>query len=346
MQIFIFSFLLTFALIKLFYPLAGVIGLLDSPGVRKHHKGMVPLVGGLAVFFSFCISLFFFGLFESSVFPLLSALLVVVVLGVTDDYMGLNFKLRLIIQLLIASLLVFFSGAELNSVGNILGIGELPLGYFVVPFTMFAIIGNINAFNMIDGIDGLSACLAIVALFSLYLSGNNELSEGHYPVLMTLIASLSAFLLINLFSRKKVFMGDSGSMLIGLVVAYFVIIFSQEGRVNAVTCLWVIAIPIMDTICIMIRRVKKGQSPFLADREHLHHIFLRAGYSDKQALVIIVMIASILAAIGLLADKYQVPEWFMFLSYLIIFAGYYQLIQHSWVLMRWLKVIHKPYFDP
>jgi UDP-GlcNAc:undecaprenyl-phosphate GlcNAc-1-phosphate transferase len=344
--IFIVSFLLTLGLIKVLCPLAVKIDLLDRPCSRKRHEGAIPLVGGIAIFINFIICIFALDLFTIDFLPFLLGLLIIITLGFIDDYFGLSFNTRFAFQLLAIIILIIFSGVELNSVGNVLAIGNIQLNWFVIPFTVFAVIGNINAFNMMDGIDGLTASLALVALVGFYIAAESKVTGDIYSILLLIIASLCAFLLMNLFAKNKVFMGDAGSMLIGFVISYFAIQFSQESSglkvISPIACLWVLAIPVMDTVCIMIRRINKGQSPFLPDREHLHHIFLRAGYSEKQALVIIVIIASLLATIGLVANTYQVPEWIMFVSYLFVFLGYYQLLQHSWVLMRWLKVIHKP----
>jgi len=346
MIIFVISFLLTIALIKGLYPLAIKIDLLDRPCVRKCHEGAVPLVGGLAIFISFIICIFVLDLFTPALLPLLASLLIIIALGFLDDWRGLSFKIRFAFQSIAVLVVVYYSEVQLNSVGHIFGIEDLQLAWFAIPFTVFAIIGNINAFNMMDGIDGLSASLALVTLLGFFFAAGVPADILEYKMLLLLIASLCAFLLINLFAKNKVFMGDAGSMLIGFAISYFAIIFCQESSglktISPIACLWVLAIPVMDTVCIMIRRIKKGQSPFLPDREHLHHVFLRAGYSARQALVIIVIISSILASIGLVANYYQVPEWIMGVGYLLVFTGYLQLLQHSWLLMRWLKVIHKP----
>jgi len=349
MLIFVVSFFLTLGVIKFLNPLAIKADLLDRSCERKCHDGVVPLTGGIAILCSFIISLFTLELFAMELWPLLAAFIIIVVIGVIDDCRGLSFKIRFVFQFIVTLVLVFFSGIELSSVGNIFATGNISLAWLTVPFTVFAVVGNINAFNMMDGIDGLSASLALVALISFYFAAGRGGEGISYQMLIILIAGVSAFLVVNLFFKNKVFMGDAGSMLIGLATSYFAILFCQEDldlkTISPITCLWVLAIPVMDTVCIMIRRIKKGQSPFLPDREHLHHIFLRAGYSARQALVIIVIIASLLAIIGLLANKYQVAEWLMTVGYLFVFVVYFQLLQHSWVLMRWLKFIHKPAVD-
>jgi len=338
-------FTLTLCLIKFLYPIATKIGLIDHPDDRKQHKGKIPLIGGIAIFCSFLISSLVLNLNHENSPAFIVSLSIITLLGVIDDYNSLSFKIKLIFQLIAILILAFFAKTYFNSLGSLLLETPIQLNYIAIPFTVFSVIGIINAFNMMDGIDGLSASLAIVALVALYISG------GYYhPVyaqlLLIFIASLSAFLLINLFSKNKIFMGDAGSMLIGLVISWFIIIFSQgsmhEKIISPVTALWIIAIPLMDTVCIMLRRIMKGQSPFSPDREHLHHIFLRAGYSDKQTLLIVVILATFLAATGVVANSFHVPEWLMFYLFLALFIFYFQMIQHSWLFMKWLKVIHAP----
>jgi len=348
MLTFIISFLVTLLLIKLLYPLALKYSLVDSPNVRKLHTGHIPLIGGLAIFLSFLLQSFFLANPLVELIPMLLAFTLIVLVGVIDDLKDLCFKIRLLIQSIATFVMLFYADLSLNSLGDLVGIGSIHLGVLIIPFTVFAVIGSINAFNMMDGIDGLAASLALVALVGCYISLGAE--GGMYSdLLLILIASLFAFLLINLYAQQKIFMGDAGSMLLGFAIAWFAILFSQsEGGMqvfNPITALWLVAIPIMDTVCIMIRRVMKGQSPFLPDREHLHHIFLRAGYTDRQTLLIIVLISVLFASIGLIANHFQVAEWVMFISFGAVFIGYFYLLRHSWLLMRWLKLLHKPKYD-
>jgi len=336
------SFILTLLLIQILYPLALRYSLVDSPNARKVHTGHIPLIGGVAIFFSFLLQSSFVASDLAELAPMLLAFTLIVLVGVLDDFKDLSFKIRLVVQALATCIMLFAADISLNSLGDLFGIGAIHLGILIVPFTIFAVIGSINAFNMMDGIDGLAASLALVALTGCYISIGT--TDTYSELLLSLMGSLLAFLLVNLFAKRKIFMGDAGSMLLGFAIAWFAILFSQaEGEhhvFSPITALWFVAIPIMDTICIMIRRVMKGQSPFMPDREHLHHIFLRAGYSDRQTLFIIVLIAILFASIGLIANHFQIAEGLMFLSFCLVFIGYFFLLRHSWLLMRWLKILH------
>jgi UDP-GlcNAc:undecaprenyl-phosphate GlcNAc-1-phosphate transferase len=143
-------------------------------------------------------------------------------------------------------------------------------------------------------------------------------------------------------SVEKVFMGDAGSMLIGLTVVWLLVLGTQaaEAAFSPVTALYLIAVPLMDMTAIMYRRVKKGFSPFKPDRDHLHHIFERAGYSRKQTLARITIVAVIMAAVGIIGELTNIPEWLMFISYIGIFITYNLVLANIWKIITWFKLSH------
>ena len=132
-------------------------------------------------------------------------------------------------------------------------------------------------------------------------------------------------------------MGDAGSMLLGFVIVWLLILGSQHQHFRTVTALWIIAIPLMDMAAIMIRRIRKGNSPFKPDRNHLHHIFLRAGLSAHEALGVIVVAAILLMLVGLSCEFWLLPEWIMLLGFICLFAGYYYSLHHIWRIVRWVR---------
>jgi UDP-GlcNAc:undecaprenyl-phosphate GlcNAc-1-phosphate transferase len=191
---------------------------------------------------------------------------------------------------------------------------------------------------MVDGIDGLVGMLSMISFTSIALMFNGIHSEW-FLIPIVFIAATLAYLMFNLGTHKgrrgKIFMGDAGSMLIGFTVIWLLIIGSQGDApaFKPVTALWIISVPLMDMAAIMVRRVRKGDSPFKPDREHLHHIFMRAGFSSKQTLFIISSIAFFMVAIGVAMDKSDVPEWKMMCIFLIFFAVYSYAINHVWRLL-------------
>ncbi|WKY58275.1 UDP-N-acetylglucosamine--undecaprenyl-phosphate N-acetylglucosaminephosphotransferase [Vibrio sp. SNU_ST1] len=329
------SFLFFFSLATIFIlrKFAKKIGLVDKPDSRKFHSGAIPLVGGISI----CISLLYFLLNNPNILPhtplYAACVLILVGVGSLDDKFDLSFKLRFIIQAGLSVAMMMIGNIELKTIGDVLGSGEIiTLGWFGYLVTIFAVVGAINAFNMVDGIDGLLGGLSVVTFGGL---GLMLAYDGQYNlsyICLVLIVVIIPYILLNLgaFGRKrKVFMGDAGSMLIGFTVIWLLLLSSQNGTsppLRPVTALWLIAVPLMDMTAIMIRRVRRGDSPFKPDREHLHHIFQRLGLSPNQTLVSICSIAALFAAVGIGAEINGVPEYIMLYLFLACFLLYVKLL--------------------
>lgn len=323
------------------YPLSQRIGLVDIPRGRKQHQGAVPLIGGISVFCGLAVSLLAFS--PASIQPMYYLLLAgaLVVLGAFDDYLDLSVKLRLAVQLAIGLGMVYALDLHLASLGNLFGFGEVTLGVLGIPITLIAVIAAINAFNMTDGIDGLAGMLSLVSFVVIagfmLLWGQPE--QALFP--MVLICALLPYLVfnLNLVKGKKIFMGDAGSMLIGLSVIWLLIIGTQSETASfrPVTALWIIAIPLMDMVAIMLRRIRKGQSPFQADREHLHHISLRLGLDSRESLTLITALSCIFACIGVIGEYLMVPDVVMLILFMAVFAGYIMLLQNIWRIVSYVR---------
>ncbi len=337
------TFLLTLAAIFILIPVANKIGLVDKPHGRKQHVGAIPLIGGISIFSGVALTLSWFGLPMDTHWYYLLCGGAIVILGVFDDFLDLSVKLRLCAQVIIALVMMYGLQLYVGNLGNLIGTGDLKLGYIGIPFTVVAVIAAINAFNMIDGIDGLAGMLSGVSFVSLTLMMGVGGQIEHAVLPMVLVFAIIPYLLFNLDligkGKGKIFMGDAGSMLIGLSVIWLLIVGSQSDSASfrPVTALWVIAIPLMDMVAIMIRRMRKGQSPFMADREHLHHIFLRLGLNSRQALVVITSLASMLATIGVVGEYLLVPDGVMLLLFLLMFAIYSLSLQYIWRITRFIK---------
>jgi UDP-GlcNAc:undecaprenyl-phosphate GlcNAc-1-phosphate transferase len=348
---FITAFLLSFTAILVFKPIAAKVGLLDTPNERKCHDGAIPLIGGIAIFFSVLLasSLFIRNSQTLNLYLISSSL--ILFLGVLDDRYDLSVRLRLVAQVIVASILIFGAGFYLTTLGDILYFFEFKLGYVGILVTVIAVIGSINAFNMVDGIDGLAGMLSLVTFTSLsflfYRAGNDWFL---LPLLFD--AAILAYLFFNLRwpfnSVQKIFMGDAGSMLIGLTVVWLLVLGTQSYNVHQgavlnnvsfspVTALFLIAIPLMDMTAIMYRRIRKGFSPFKPDRDHLHHIFERAGFNRKQTLVRITLLSLLLAVYGIAGELYQVPDSIMFSVFIVLFVAYNWALAHVWQIITLLK---------
>jgi len=243
-----------------------------------------------------------------------------------DDLFGLRAIYRIVFQAFIAYLFVVLSGESLLNLGNLLGDGSILLGPVSTIFTIFCIVGLMNAFNMSDGLNGMCAMLGLIPLSFLLLLGS------YHPGSLLLIGSIIGFLLYNLGylgKKRRVFLGDTGSNLIGFCIAVACIFYSQGYApagvvINPVTALWFVAIPILDCISVMTSRIIKGVMPFRPGRDHLHHMLLDKGLSSNQTLVCYIFASTLLCLFGLFLQKYFIAqEYISFLIFVIFSLCYY-----------------------
>ncbi len=328
-------------------PVAINIGLVDKPNARKLHTGSIPLIGGIAIYLGLCLSLFIGSApfdHESYLFIVASGLMVLI--GVVDDKRDLSVRTRIVGQMLAASIMIFGADQQIENLGDLIAVGDLNLGWLAVPFTYVAVLGAINAYNMVDGIDGLIGGVTLTTMLGLavlfYLSGQNQAAMFAMTFALVLLPYLAYNLRAHCDRNKKIFMGDAGSMFIGLSVIWLLAMGSQGKHspqaFKAVTALWLVAIPLIDMAGVMVRRIKKGQSPFKPDRDHLHHIFMRAGFSSREALVIITLLSLFIAFIGITLDYNQAPEWLSLTAFLALFLAYLKLQNNIW---RAVKAVRK-----
>ncbi|RDE50919.1 MAG: undecaprenyl/decaprenyl-phosphate alpha-N-acetylglucosaminyl 1-phosphate transferase [Candidatus Accumulibacter meliphilus] len=336
--------------IRLAASLANYLGVVDRPGGHKQHEASTPFVGGvgiLAVLFSLFLSFdpLFGGLELVPLQGILIGVLVLFLTGLADDIVHLSFKLRFVVQAMVALSMVFVGGVELLSFGELLPGWRFDLGWLSIPLTIFATVGLINAVNMIDGIDGLSGALSLVSLALVGLVAVFA-GQGAYVVLVVaLVAGVAGFLYYNLRypgnSRARVFLGDNGSMVLGFLFAWLFIALSQgdSPAMTPVTALWLFALPLMDTVGVMLRRIWLRKSPFRPDRYHLHHLFVRAGYRVCDVVVFAALAQLFLGLIGVGGLLLGVPEYLMFWLFLGVFAAYFLLTLRPWRLVPGLRRI-------
>ena len=334
---FLLAFSITANLLFILQPLAIKLSLVDQPNYRKCHDNPVPLIGGLAMFSGFVLAVLLSDLPLSGLRALLAGAIILIGIGVLDDIRELSARARFGSEIVAALLVSIGSGAILYDFGAIgLSANHVELGLFALPLTIFSIVGVINALNMSDGIDGLAGGLVLITLLSLALITGISAQEQHFWLLLLLIAVILAFLGFNLRlpwqPRALVFMGDAGSMFLGFILAWFFINLSQgEQRVmTPVTALWIFALPLIDTVNIMIRRILNGRSPFKADREHFHHFLLKQGLTVSQTLAIILGLAASLALMGLIGLYWEVSEAIMFWGFLSLFALHLLMMMFIW----------------
>lgn len=337
--------------IRLSVALAAHFGIMDRPGGHKQHEASTPFVGGfglIAVLIGAAmLSDRFFG--DSLLFPLQALILggaVIFLTGLADDLWHIGFKPRFLVQAVVALSMVFIGGVELRSLGELFPGVQIDLGWLAVPFTVFATIGLINAVNMIDGIDGLSGSVSLVSLTLTAVVALAASNPAYLFIIVALSGGVAGFLYFNLRypgnGRARVFLGDNGSMLLGFVFAWLFIALSQGDApaMTPVTALWLFALPLMDTVGVMLRRIWLGKSPFRADRYHLHHLFIRAGFRVCDVVVFAVGMQFLFALIGVCGLLLAVPDYLMFWSFLGVFLAYSLAIARPWRLVPWLRRIN------
>lgn len=348
-MIYILTASLSFIALFTFIKLVDWLGLKDYPCERKQHDGVIPVIGGLSVFTSFFVSVLFFTELTTEIYLLMIASSLMVYIGVLDDKYDLSVRSRLIGQFIVSSILIMGLGNYLTSLGNIFYFFELELGIFGIVLTYILIIGIINAFNMIDGIDGLLGSVSFIAFSGLAVL---SLNFGHivlFQLCLLFVSCLVPFLLANLqifpFKKNKVFMGDAGSMFIGFVLVWLLVtgieLNKEETTFRPVVALFLLGLPLIDMVAIMYRRIKKKASPFKADRDHIHHIFMRAGFSSKETLFVISLFALIVAAGGVVMEICKVHEAIMFCIFILIFIAYSYMLSHAWKFSRFIQNLKK-----
>ena len=302
---------------------------------RKFHKRPTPQTGGLGIIVALLVSGKLYidlnnlnGYVPDFTSQLMLASIPLLGLFLIDDLRGLRPYQRLIIQAVLSLYIIFTTGVSIESLGNLFGFGELNLGFFSIPFTVFCVVGIMNAFNMIDGINGLCSGCAMLAL--LLIGFYSELIYD--SMLVLIIGSMIGFLLFNLrfFGKKRgVFLGDSGSNLIGFWVAWSAIYASQNELyyVEPITMIWFVAIPFLDCIGLIFSRIKKGISWTSPGRDHIHHKLMKR-FSPEGTLLIILLVTLITGLFGIYIEKNYSPlmSLILFATYsalYYIFAGYY-----------------------
>ena len=269
---------------------AKVKNIVDNPDARKLQRVPVPLLGGLTVVFGILSGLMVVNLSSChfDLFPVFASIIIILIVGLIDDMISLSPKVRFFVEIILVVYLIGTTGWQLNGFHGLWGLEVIP-NYISIPLTVFACVGIINAINLIDGVDGYSSGYSIVSciIFGVMFY---ELGNIHMVALAAVVAaSLLPFFLHNVFGKhSKMFIGDAGTLSLGIIFSTFVItILSANQNIEVLQdnlglipfALAVLCVPIFDTLRVMGARIVRGKSPFSPDKTHLHHLFIDLGYS-------------------------------------------------------------------
>lgn len=341
---------ITAIVLWLLQPVATRLNLMDVPHGRKQHDSPTPYIGGFAIMAAvFAVGATAGHAGQYAGFA--SGCLLLAVIGFLDDKYAVAWYWRVLVQALATLLMVYGDGVRVEQVGPLFGLADTSLGSLSVPFTVIATVGLINAVNMVDGIDGAAGSLVATALAlvvgAAWYSGNMPVAQSA----VLLLGAVLAFLAYNLRHpwqpRARCFLGNSGSTFLGFALAWLTFRLTQNAGhpVSPVLALWFLPIPVMDTLVLMARRLRNGNSPFAADRNHIHHLLEAAGVGPTRASLVMAMVS---LACGLAAGqalRMDVPEPILLGAFGLLTVGWYALTrdrrQAIEVVATWLATGHR-----
>lgn len=289
-------FFISLILNKILINYSHKLKLIDKPNERSLHQVEKSRAGGIAIFLSFIIGLIFFNVNLS--FYLVLGFFIVFFLGIYDDIKNLSSKIKFF-WIMVAATFLYIDGYFITSIGVFSKLDLIMPPFIAYLFLLFAVVGFINAMNLIDGLDGLSSGIGIVILVSFAYIGFKYSDNFLFYISMTLIFSLFGFLIFNWYP-SKIFMGDTGSLSLGFVIVVLSIYSINSNYISAVSVLLLAAVPILDTLIVMFRRISQKKNPFKADKTHIHHVILfQQNKNVRKTSLILILLQLIFVYIGL-----------------------------------------------
>jgi len=328
---FLAAMTLALVLTPLVKKLAIRIGAIDVPNHRKVHTRIMPRLGGVGIYAAFTVGLLLIlpwvpnGALSAYDRNLISALLVggtvIVLLGALDDKFDLSAKLKLLVQIGAACIVVFGFDVKINLLNIPFGSTMQPLGEWLsIPLTILWIVGVTNAINLIDGLDGLAAGVSGIAVATILVMG---IVMGNTTVILlsvVLLGSIGGFLFFN-FHPAKIFMGDSGALFLGFALAMLSMLgFKQITMVSFVTPLLIIGVPLSDTFFAIVRRWVQKKPIFKADKGHLHHCLQQLGFSHRKTVLIIYGIATFFGTCAVIQSAVSNSNLGNWITFIVICA--------------------------
>lgn len=325
--------------------LAHRIDFLDRPGGRKKHDDDIPPVGGLVIFPVFMLLTFFSGHADSTVYAFSAAIMLLLAVGALDDRFALLARYKFVTQFIAAFIVVLVGDVRVWGFGDIFGFGPLWTGWMAVPFTVIAIVLLINAINLMDGLDGLAGGIGFIVCFWLLVCALAGHDAEHAFLLAIMMGALAGFLFHNMRhpwrAQARIFLGDAGSLALGLTLAWFSIDMAghpDTAVVMPMTVAWLLALPIMDTCSQFARRVSQGRHPFDPDHNHFHHHFVTAGVPVKYATLSILLVVFAYGVVAVSAEFAGWPQaWLTYPWIILLFAHMFMSMRPR----RFRKIIQR-----
>lgn len=321
LSLFLLSLVITYISTPLVKKLAVRINAVDEPNCRRINKIAIPTLGGIAIYIGFIFSLLLLVSINKILLGIMLGGTLILFVGILDDLYELSPGLKLLGQLAAATVLIIF-GIKIEFITNPLG-GMIYLGYWGIPLTLLWTVGITNTVNLVDGLDGLAAGITAIASMTLFFVG---LQEGQViPAIMALVlaGACLGFLRFN-FNPAKIFMGDSGAMFLGFIMAAVSVsgALKSAATVTLVVPILALGVPIFDTVFAIIRRVSNGKPIGKADNGHIHHRLLALGFNQRQAVVSVYGISIGLGLMALIINGANFQDALVLLAVVIIVLVY------------------------
>jgi len=314
----LFSVFITIVLIPIFSRLAIRFGAVDLPEPRKVHTRPVPRIGGAAIALGAYIPVLFWATADDFVTAYLAGGGILIAFGLVDDLRGLNYKWKFLGQLLAALVIVFYGGVRITSLGNLLLEDAQLADWFAVALTLVVIVGVTNAINLADGLDGLAGGISLLGFCSIAYFAYLVEGDAVFLLSLALAGAIFGFLRFNTYPAS-VFMGDTGSQLLGFsAIAFAVKITQEHASLSPVLPLIILGFPILDTLTVMVERIRHGRSPFSPDKNHFHHRLISLGFYHAEAVFIIYLIQSVLI---IFAIRFRYHYAWLFLAGYLLFSA-------------------------
>ena len=328
---------ITIALIPIFKGLAVRVNVMDVPNDRKVHSYPMPKSGGIAMALGVLVSIFFWVPTTEFVSAVLIGAGIIVLFGLIDDVLNLEWKIKLAGQCAAALVVILYGGVKIKCLGMLLPDDVFLPDWFAIPFTLIAIVGVTNAINLSDGLDGLAggiSLLSFICIGCLAYCGENIVIA---LLSIAVVGAILGFLRFNTYPAV-LFMGDAGSQLLGFLAVTLSLALTQ-GNTSFTPLLPLIFLgfPVLDTLTVMFERVVGGRSPFVADKNHFHHKLIRLGLYHTEAVLVIYIFQAFLVTFAFVFRFY--PEWFLLIFYIIfstaILSGFFVAKKRGWKFKRY-----------
>jgi UDP-GlcNAc:undecaprenyl-phosphate GlcNAc-1-phosphate transferase len=303
-------------------------GQVDIPDERKVHVTPTPRIGGIAIFLSLALSCWIYMPLTTAGRGFMAGGLIIFVTGLIDDFIGLTAKQKFVGEIIACLATIGIGDIYLNNLGNLFGFGEILLPYWIgVLFTIFAVVGVINAINLIDGLDGLAGGVSMIAIFSFLFLGWQEQNLTVVYICIALAGAILGFLKYN-FYPARIFMGDVGSLTVGFILGFLAVHLTQaeNSTVGPMVPVLILGVPLLDTLKVMIRRVRKKLSPFAPDNKHVHHKFLHLGFGHRFTVIVIYGLVLFWSWFAIQFRHW--PEYGFLLAFLVVMLSFYEGLRY------------------